>query len=59
MDARRGTPVIHPLAHPVTMLTTEQSGRNDGHLRPLWEATVRGPSPDVLPSAPGTTRRTP
>lgn len=58
MDTRRGAPVTHPLAHPVTMLTTEQFGRHDGHLRHLWETTVRGPSPDILAPGPGTNWRT-
>ena len=40
MDARRGIPIAHPFAHPVTMLTSDLSGRNDGHLRLKRETTV-------------------
>ena len=56
MDARRSTPVTRPLANPVTMPTSEQCGRHDGHIRPLWEAIVMGPFPDILTPTPGTTR---
>lgn len=59
MEGQPDTPVTHPLTDPVTTLTTEQLGRNDGHRRPCWEATLRGRSPDILFPAPDTNRRTP
>ncbi len=51
-------PVTHPVAHPVTTLTAEQSGRNDGPTSAVWETTIWGPSPDNAVPAPGTARRT-
>lgn len=59
METRRGTPVTHPLTRRVMTLTTEQSGRNDASLRPLWETTIRGRSPDILIHTTDTCRRTP
>lgn len=59
MDARRSSPVTHPLTHPVTMLTSGHSGRNCGPTSAVREATIMGPSPAILAPAPGTIRRTP
>lgn len=52
------TPVTHPVAHPVTTLTTARFRRNGGQTSAARETTVRAFPPDISVPAPYTAWRT-
>lgn len=57
--AQPDRPITHPFTRPVTTVRPLTSARHGGHLRPPWEATVRGIPPDILALASVTRWRAP